>query len=115
MPRAALSDHDVDRFRDIADEWTRLDFTAYADLFEALDRHDATDLLPSVKTPTLVIAGGSDHFTPAHRAVHMASTLPDAELERLPDATHFGLLEYPDEIGERVARFLRERVGLAPS
>lgn len=103
---------DVDRFRDIAEEWTRLDFTAYADLFTALDRHDASDLLPRVKTPTLVFAGEADRFTPPHRAEHLAGTLPDAELERLPGATHFGLLEFPDRIGARVARFLRERLGL---
>jgi pimeloyl-ACP methyl ester carboxylesterase len=103
---------DVDRFREIAEEWTRLDFTAYADLFTALDRHDATDLLPVAKTPTLVLAGEADPFTPSHRAVYMAENLPDAELELLPDATHFGLLEFPDRIGHRVERFLRERLGL---
>ena len=103
---------DVDRFREIAEEWTRLDFTAYADLFTALDQHDAQDLLARVKTPTLVIAGGADSFTPAHRSVHLASSLPDAELEQLADATHFGLLEYPDEIGERMELFLRSRLSL---
>ena len=109
------SSMDRRRFAHIAEEWTRLDFTAYADLFAALDDHDATDLLPRVKTPTLVVAGGRDRLTPAHRGELMARTLPDAELETLPDATHFGLLEYPDTIGERVERFLRERVGPAPA
>jgi len=104
---------DLDLFREIAAEWTRLDFTAYADLFAALDRHDASDLLPRVKTPTLIFAGDADRFTPAHRAAHMARTLPDAELERLPGATHFGLLEFPEQIGARVERFLHERLGLS--
>jgi len=100
------------RFGDIAEEWTRLDFTAYADLFSALDLHDATDLLPRVKTPTLVVTGGRDRFTPAHHGERMVQTLPDGEIETLPEATHFGLLEYPDAIGERIERFLRERLGL---
>jgi len=43
----------------------------------------------------------------------MAETLPDAELEQLPGATHFGLLEFPEEIGARVERFLYERLGLS--
>jgi pimeloyl-ACP methyl ester carboxylesterase len=106
---------DVDRFREIAEEWTRLDFTAYADLFTALDRHDASDLLPRVKTPALVFAGEADRFTPPHRAVHLAEALPDAELERLPGATHFGLLEFPERIAARVECFLRERLGLPGS
>jgi pimeloyl-ACP methyl ester carboxylesterase len=106
---------DVDRFREIAEDWLRLDFTAYADLFAALDEHDASDLLPRVKTPCLIFAGEEDRFTPAHRAVHMAGSLPDAELEHLPGATHFGLLEFPERIGRRVGRFLHERLGLPAS
>ena len=61
---------------------------------------------------TLVVAGARDRFTPAHRGERLARGLPDAELELLPDATHFGLLEHPEAIGRRVERFLAERLGL---
>jgi len=105
---------DVDAFRDVAREWTRLDFAAYAETFRHLGEHDASDLLPEIATPTLVVAGGRDPLTPAHLARRMADLLPDAEFALLPDATHFGLIEAPDVITEHAARFLEQRLGISP-
>jgi pimeloyl-ACP methyl ester carboxylesterase len=42
----------------------------------------------------------------------MAKTLPDAHFELLPEATHFGLIEEPDEIADAIARFAEERLGI---
>ncbi len=103
---------DVDRFRDIAQDWARLDLAIYADHLEALARHDASDLLAGIRTPTLLIAGGRDRFTPPHLAERMAKTMPDADFELLPEATHFGLLEEPAAIVARMARFAEERLGI---
>ena len=103
---------DLAGFRDMAEEWTRLHLGIYAQIFEALSEHDATDLLERVRTPALVIGGGADRFTPSWLSERLAEALPDAELEILPAASHFGLLEYPQEIGARMERFLRERLGL---
>ncbi len=103
---------DVDAFRDVAEEWTQLDFSVYADTFAGLGEHDATDLLPTIKTPTLLVAGGRDPFTPARLARRMASVMPDAEFALVPEATHFGLIEQPEAIADHVARFLRGRLGL---
>lgn len=103
---------DVDAFRDVAEAWTRLDFAIYAETFAQLNEHDASDLLPKIGTPTLLVAGGRDPLTPPHLAFGMASVMPDAELAVVPDATHFGLLETPQMIGDHVARFLRRRLDL---
>jgi pimeloyl-ACP methyl ester carboxylesterase len=103
---------DVDAFREIASDWTRLDLALYAEHFEALFRHDAWDLLHRIRTPSLLIAGGCDRLTPPHLAERIASTLPDADFELLPEATHFGLLEEPDAIVERMARFAQQRLGI---
>ena len=105
---------DIDAFRDVAEAWTCLDLELYAAHFDALFRHDAWDLLPAIRTPSLLIGGGCDRFTPAHLAERMAKTLPAAEFELLPDATHFGLLEEPDAIVARIERFLDERLVLEP-
>jgi len=100
---------DVAGFRDMAEEWTRLHLGIYARIFEELGEHDASDLLESIRAPALVIAGGADRFTPPSAAERMAEALPNARFEVVPGATHFGLLEFPDEILDRVERFLRER------
>jgi pimeloyl-ACP methyl ester carboxylesterase len=103
---------DVDAFRAVAEEWTQLDFAAYAETFEWLARHDASDLLPKIATPTLLVAGGRDPLTPARLSRGMACVMPDAELCLIPEATHFGLIEAPDRIAEQVADFLRRRLAL---
>ena len=97
-------DVDVDAFRDVAEQWTRLDFAVYAEIFSQLGEHDASDLLPKIATPTLLVAGGRDPITPARLARGMAGVMPDAEVAFVPDATHFGLIEYPDEITDAVAQ-----------
>lgn len=102
-------DIDVAAFRDVAEEWTRLDLDAYARIFEAVGAHDASDLLPAIATPTLVIAGGADRLTPPALAVDMTAAMPDARLELVKDATHFGLIEQPDEIIGAMERFLLDR------
>jgi pimeloyl-ACP methyl ester carboxylesterase len=103
---------DLPGFRDMAEEWTRLHLGVYADIFDALGQHDASDLLERVRTPSLVIAGAADRFIPLARSEQLAESLPDAELEVVPGATHFGLLEFPERIAGRVERFLGERLDL---
>jgi pimeloyl-ACP methyl ester carboxylesterase len=98
---------DVNRFRDMAEEWCGLDLRIYAEIFDALGEHDASDLLESIETPTLLIAGGCDRLTPAHVVSRIAERMSNARLEIVPGATHFGLLEFPDAILKSVEEFLR--------
>jgi pimeloyl-ACP methyl ester carboxylesterase len=102
---------DVDAFRDVAEQWLGLDLAVYADIFDHVAVHDAWDLLESIETPTLIVAGGADRLTPLHVAERMAKEMPNASLELIPEATHFGLIEFPEAIGDAVVRFARERVG----
>ena len=106
------SDMDIEHFRSIAEEWLGMDFAIYAEIFERLGTHDAWSLLPAVRCPTLVIAGDADRMTPLHLSQAMVEALPDARLEVLHGATHFGLLEQPATIAGTVIEFLQER-GLA--
>jgi pimeloyl-ACP methyl ester carboxylesterase len=103
---------DPDLFYDMARDWVNLDIHTYADIFEALGEHDAADLLSAVRVPTLIIAGAKDRFTPAKLSHALAAGIADSELFILPDATHFGLLEYPDATASRIERFLTTRLDL---
>ena len=105
-------DVDVAAFRDMARDWMRLDFGVYARTFGHVFSHDASDLLPRIETPTLIVAGGRDPLTPAHAAQEMVRFMPRAELALVRDATHFGLLEQPAAITAHAARFLRARLDL---
>ncbi len=91
---------------------TRIDVLMYLALAEDMQRHDATDLLPTVTVPTLVVAGDLDRFTPLSCAQEMAHLIPGAELFVIPGGTHAALIEQPLLLALRVRQFLEERVGI---
>jgi pimeloyl-ACP methyl ester carboxylesterase len=76
--------------------------------------HDASDVLPDLAVPTLVIAGGKDPFTPPSQAQRMAELVPDATLQVLPNGTHGAILEYPEVVNGWVLDFL-ERIAAPAS
>src|SRR5256885_4875505 len=59
---------------------SQLDLRGYFALARDLLSHDASDLLPEVRVPVLVVAGERDLFTPIERSREMASAIPGAEL-----------------------------------
>ena len=72
--------------------------------------HDLTELLPKITIPVLVFAAEKDLFTPLHRSQTMATSIPEAELMILAEASHAAIVEHPETINLRLDRFLRERV-----
>jgi pimeloyl-ACP methyl ester carboxylesterase len=106
---------DLERFQGVAAEWLSLDLGVYAEIFQRMGEHDASDVLAEIEAPALIIAGGRDRFTPSETAREMAAAMRQARLELLPGATHFGLIEYPDEIVGAVERYLAETLRLPGS
>ncbi len=70
------------------------------------ERPDSTPLLPSIKVPTLVIAGEEDPITPVSDAWRMVGMIPGSELAVVPGAAHLTSLEKPDEVSGAIRRFL---------
>jgi aminoacrylate hydrolase len=103
---------DLAAFTEVAEAWTRLDLEVYARHFEALDAHDAWDLLPDIRTPSLLIAGGRDRLTPPHLSERIADGIPGADFALIEEATHFGLIEEPEAIAARILAFAHERLGV---
>lgn len=91
---------------------TAIDPRLFLRMVEQADQHDAEPYLHQIECPALVIASERDVFTPLHRSTVMADRLPSSELMVLAEASHAAIVEHPDTINLRVARFLRERVGL---
>ena len=73
-----------------------------------LAEHDANDLLSTLATKSLVIAGNKDWLTPANSARRMARAIPQCELLVLANATHFGLIEQPKEVTGKILEFLEK-------
>ena len=81
------------------------DTRSYVRTMVELARHDASDVLPEVTTPTLIIAGERDVLTPPHIARQMAERMPSSECVVLEGATHYGLIE-PQPVNELLDAFL---------
>jgi len=88
----------------------RLDPLVFLSLAESMQAHDASELLPRIDAPTLVVAGDRDLFTPLACAREMARLIPGAELFVIPGGSHAALVEQPLLLALRVRKFLQERV-----
>lgn len=88
----------------------RLDVRVFFALAAAIKDHDASDLLPRIDVPTLVIAGDRDFFCPPKVAREMVDRIPGAELLLVPGGSHAATIEQPELIDLRLEKFLEERV-----
>ena len=76
-------------------------------LYEA-STHSATDLLPKIDLPTLIIAGSRDTFTPSELSIEMQNSIPKAELLVVPEGSHTAPIERPSLVNDAVLRFLHK-------
>jgi 3-oxoadipate enol-lactonase len=75
---------------------------------EALSTLDQRELLPNIKSQTLVIAGRHDLSTPIAAAEIIRSKIPGASLTIL-DAAHISNIEQPHAFTDAVVGFLTQR------
>lgn len=97
---------DVEAFRDVAAGFKDMDWTVYSTLLERLGEHDASDLLPQVQVPTLIITGDRDIMTPAFTAERMHRAVAGSRLVVIRGGTHYTPVEYPRVIQEELLDFL---------
>jgi len=89
---------------------SRVDPEVFVRMLDSAGALDASDHLPAVRVPTLVVGGERDTFTPVELSHRMANAIPGAEFLLLPAGSHMGPLEHPELVELRVERFL-ERAG----
>ena len=70
-------------------------------------RPDLTALLPSIRTPTLLVWGGADPISPVGIGSYLARTLPSASLVVVPGGDHALGRDRAGDIAPHVARHLR--------
>jgi len=75
---------------------------------EALSTLDQRELLPKIKSPTLVIAGRHDLSTPVAAGELIRSKIAGASMTLL-DAAHISNVEQPHAFTEAVVGFLTQR------
>lgn len=96
------------------DDLARVDPEVWVRMLDSAAAHDATDHLPRVAVPTLVIGGEKDTFTPVELSRRMHRAIPGSELLMLAAGSHMGLLEHAELVELRVRKFLDERLPVRP-
>ena len=71
-------------------------------------RHSASDMLPRIACPTLVVAGGRDWLTPPAVARRMADAVPGSRYVLFQRASHFGVIEQADAIAAAILDLLSD-------
>ncbi|GAB3971447.1 alpha/beta fold hydrolase [Streptomyces sparsus] len=103
----------VARFAERLIEATPIDVVA--EFYPAFHGHEKTEALPAFSDcASLVIAGDKDQLTPHAHSEGIASLLPDATLEIVPDTGHLLMLERPELLNDRL-RGLMERAFAPPN
>ncbi len=90
---------------------SKVDPTLFLNMLAAAGAHTATDLLPGIEVPTLIVAGDRDGFTPPELSHGMADAIPSAELITVEGGSHTAPLERPHFVNNEVLRFLDNHFG----
>jgi pimeloyl-ACP methyl ester carboxylesterase len=71
------------------------------------DRPDSSELLKSLRVPTLVIVGADDALTPPALSQAMTQAIPGARLVQIAGAGHLSNLEQPAAFNDAVRAFVK--------
>jgi 3-oxoadipate enol-lactonase len=72
----------------------------------AFKNFDASDLVSSISSPTLVIHGNSDELMPTANGIELAKNIKDAQLALIDDCGHYPHIEKQDEVLKTLTAFL---------
>jgi pimeloyl-ACP methyl ester carboxylesterase len=67
---------------------------------------DLRDRLSSITAPTLIIAGSEDPATPPEHGELIRDSIPGADFEVVPDASHLANIERPEVITRAILEHL---------
>ena len=84
------------------------DLRLYLETLAELGEQDAHRMLPQVDIPLLFLVGAWDLFVPRWVVRQLAEQAPNARVELLHGATHFAVVEEPEQVNEALMAFLSE-------
>ena len=70
-------------------------------------RPDVTNMLPSIRVPTLVLVGADDAISSSAEMRNIADVIPNAEFVEIPNAGHMTTMEKPEEVNAGMSGFLK--------
>jgi len=92
----------------ILDMFERRTPAEFAGQIEALlARPDATELLPTIMCPTLLLSGRADGWATPSQHEEMAALIPNSRLAIVEDCGHMAPMERPDAVAAALLAWLR--------
>lgn len=91
-----------------------VNFSVLFRMMSQLRRHRTADLLPTIDTPVLVLAGRLDVFTPPVVQQAMADEIPGAEIVWFEEAGHMLPIEEGAAVAAAMIDFVKRRVRRQP-
>lgn len=85
-----------------------LNLEAFIKIFEQMVEYDGHPVLPSIKVPSLIIAGDKDNVTPVKHQEEMHQLIPNSEWALMPYGTHCTQLDLPEYVNLRIEKFLND-------
>jgi len=79
-----------------------------AALLGMAERFDATELLPELDVPTLLLGGEDDIISPPSEMAEIATEMPHAQFVEIPQAGHMAPMENPEVVNEVISEFLNK-------
>ncbi len=73
-----------------------------------MERADSTQLLETIRIPTLIIVGENDLLTTVDDSKRMAGKILDSKLAIISDCAHISTLEQPETVTNAIQLFLRQ-------
>jgi pimeloyl-ACP methyl ester carboxylesterase len=79
-----------------------------AQIAALLARPDRTELLKSLRVPTLVLCGRDDSWSPCSRHEDMASFIQRSHLIAVPDCGHMSTMERPEAVASAMLAWMKD-------
>ncbi|TMK85809.1 MAG: hypothetical protein E6G57_13215 [Actinobacteria bacterium] len=92
-----------------------LDFSVLFKMMGEQRKHMTADFLPTIKAPTLVLAGRKDLFTPPSVQERMGELVPESEIVWFEEGGHMLPIEEPEGIAAAMRDFMDRRVDTTAS
>jgi pimeloyl-ACP methyl ester carboxylesterase len=73
-----------------------------------LERPDASDVLPQIRCPTLIVCGREDAWSPPARHETMAARIPNSELVVIERCGHMSTMEQPAAVTAAMRHWLHQ-------
>lgn len=92
----------------------QIDLDTMVSYYAALYDADITSLLPTLRVPTLVVAGERDPLVPSSQSMLIARRIPKSTLAVLQNVGHFPMIENPTAYTRLLHAWMSTRMGLQP-